>query len=85
MRYTFDLYRSRQDTPETSDYIFDNHVDPLDDDALYDHVQKVIPEDCDELILHATGLTIALLVVMKYCEYRKINLTVMHFNRDCDE
>lgn len=85
MKYTYGLCRGRHDIPDVSDYIFDNQVNPLDVDGLYDHVRETIPEDCHELVLYATGLTVALLAVVRYCANNDVGLTVKHFDRDSNE
>jgi hypothetical protein len=85
MKYTYGLCRGRHDIPDVSDFLFDTQVNPLDVDALTEHVRSEIPEDCDQLTLYATGLTVALLAVVTICQQRDIGLTVMHFDRDSGE
>ena len=85
MKYTYGLCRGRHDIPDVSDFLFDTQVNPLDVDTLTEHVRSELPEDCGQLVLYATGLTVALLAVVTICQQRDIGLTVMHFDRDSGE
>lgn len=81
MKYVFELCKGRHTTP-AENAIFSNSVNPTDVDALFDEAWGKIPEDCDALDVYVTGLTVAMLAVVKVCEARQIDLTAYHFDRD---
>ncbi len=81
MKYNFELCKGRHSTPATS-AIFAETLNPLDTSALYDAANAAIPEDCTELTVYVTGLTVAMLAVVNVCMDRGISMTAMHYNRD---
>lgn len=84
MKYEFALCAGRHETPATT-AIFDQIADPTDFDAMLDTCVKKIPTDADELIIYVTGLTPAMLAVVKVCERRGIDITAMHYDRENKE
>ena len=84
MKYTMELCSGRHNTPADV-AIFDNIPDPTDTAKLFDTAWDRIPQDCDSLNVYVTGLTVAMLAVVKVCERRQIDLTAYHFNRDSGE
>jgi hypothetical protein len=76
------LCAARHQMPaEVEGAIFPAEVNPLDTDSLYETAGAVL-EGVDTLHLYVTGLTVALIEVVKLCADRRINLTLYHFNRD---
>lgn len=84
--YTLALCEGRHTMPaEVQGSIFPAEVDPTDLGGLTEYCQKGIPATCNELTLYVTGLSVALLAVVRYCDGNGISLTCMHYNRDTGE
>lgn len=72
----------------TNGSIFPMEIDPLD---LVDMAKTIstkldpIKSHISLINLYVTGLTVALIEAVKYCESNKINLTLYHYNRDTGE
>lgn len=81
MNYTYCLCESRHYMPVTES-IFPHYVDPTDVSGLYAAADEFIPDDCTELTVYVTGLTIAMMAVVEVCVNRGITLTVMHYDRE---
>lgn len=75
-----ELCRGRHSTP-ASEAIFPAEVNPIDTDALYGMAWDSIPEDTTDLVVYVTGLTPAMLAVVKVCADRRISLVAMHYDR----
>lgn len=80
--YTFALCEGRHPIPEAQKSIFPGTVNPLDLDGMYETAWNAIPEDCGVLTVYVTGLTVAMLTVVRVCHARGIMLTAMHYDRD---
>ena len=81
MKYVMNLCEGRHATPATS-AIFAETLNPLDVAGLYDAAKAAIPEDCTELTVYVTGLTVAMLSVVNVCMNSGISLTAMHYDRE---
>ena len=81
MRYTFGLCSGRHDIP-VDKYLFDTISDPTDFDSMYMDVVSAIPVDCTELCVYVTGLTAAMLTVVRVCDEMDIGLTAYHYDRN---
>lgn len=81
MKYTFELCAGRHETPATV-AIFPGELNPLDVQGMYTTADEAIPTDCTNLVLYATGLSVALLAVVQVAIDRGITLTAMHFDRE---
>ena len=79
--YTFALCAGRHPIPGNPDAIFPETVNPLDLDGMFETAQRAIPEDCTDLTLYVTGLTVAMLTVVQVCLNRGVSLTALHFDR----
>lgn len=80
MRYTFELCKGRHETPATA-AIFPAELNPLDVLGMYETAYKAIPEDCTDLVLYVTGLSVAMISVIDVCIDRGITMTAMHYDR----
>ena len=81
MRYTFGLCSGRHDIP-VEKYLFDTISDPTDFDSMYKQAVAAIPADCTELAVYVTGLTAAMLAVVRACNDLNISLVAYHYDRD---
>lgn len=79
-----ELCKGRHVTPADM-AVFENTLDPTDVDGLYSAAWDAIPEDCEALDIYVTGLTVAMLAVVKVCEQRQIDLTAWHYDRNADQ
>ena len=82
MLYSMSLCAGRHTIPGTPESIFPGTANPLDQDGTYKTALAAIPADCTELSVYVTGLTVAMLTVVKVCLDRGISLTALHFDRD---
>lgn len=77
------LCEGRHSIPDAVDgSIFGNIVDPLDFAAMQEVISKKISDELEHLNLYVTGLTVALVEVIKYCQEHEINLTLWHYDRN---
>ena len=63
--------------------IFGFEVDPLDLSAMQEQAAIAL-DGVNELTLYVTGLTVALIEVVKHCDRSGISLVLMHYNRETD-
>lgn len=83
MEYTMALCESRHPIPGVERAIFPNTItDPTDLGSLMEIAASAIPSDCTELTVYVTGLTVAMLAVVRLCLFREISLTAMHYDRE---
>lgn len=71
----------RHDIPEVAgNYIFDEVIEG--DVFAYDYANKVVSklEGVTKLDLYVTGLTLAVLEVVMYCQSHNIELTLWHYD-----
>lgn len=81
--HRFCLCASRHEMP-CNDSIFENTIEnPMDFDGLYAVVASKLEfvESGDHVYVYVTGLTAAMLAVVKYCADNDIFLTAMHYDR----
>lgn len=78
------LCEARHDIPTISGYIFGNTLDPLDIKGMEQTACSAL-EGVTELDLYVTGLSVALLSVVKVCEQEGISLTCYHFDRESEQ
>ena len=79
--YSFALCKGRHEMPvDTS--IFSHEINPLDLDGMHMVADETIPADATEVAVYVTGLTVALVEVIKVCISRQIGLTAMHYDRE---
>ena len=81
MKYVYELCKGRHQTPAPA-AIFPGELNPLDVQGMYTAADAAIPDDCTELTLYVTGLSVALLAVVQVANDRGITLTAMHFDRE---
>ena len=80
------LCEGRHEIPQIKDYIFpaDFFSEPgsmFDFKRMQGRIsQKLMSEN--EIHVYVTGLTVALVEVIKYCQDRNIILTLWHFDRE---
>lgn len=84
MEYVFELCSGRHSTP-ASKSIFQTTLNPLDTEELHRIADAAIPTDATKLVVYVTGLTVAMLSVVKVCLERGISLTAMHYDRESGE
>lgn len=84
MKHTFCLCAGRHPIPGNPPAIFPQTVNPLDTDGLYQTANAAIPADCTDLTVYVTGLTVAMLSVVRVCVDRGIALNALHYDRDSD-
>lgn len=75
------LCRGRHDIPNVTEYIFPCEVDPLDLNGMAKMVADKL-KGIEVLELYITGLTVALIEVVEYCNLNKVALTLMRFDRE---
>jgi hypothetical protein len=63
------------------EYLFSNTLNPLDLDSMFNTAVKAL-RDVKELTLYVTGLTVALVEVIKAYAALNISLTLYHYDRD---
>lgn len=82
--FTFGLCAGRHDLP-VSDFIFsDGDITfPINPPELFNTAATKLGKlnYGDSLVVYVTGLTPALVAVIKYCSIRNVKLTLKHFDR----
>lgn len=81
MKYIFELCAGRHQTPADK-AIFAAVNNVTDTEGLLQVARENIPADCSELTVYVTGLTPAMLAVVRACAERGIALVAMHFDRE---
>lgn len=78
------LCEGRHNIPHvTEGYIFPSVVDPLDIEGMSKHVVNFFQnKEFDNVNLYVTGLTVALVEVIKFCLNNDIKLTLYHYNKE---
>ena len=80
--YHVTLCEGRHSIPEAVDgSIFPNTVNPTDLDGLYNTAAKEL-DGVKKVNVYVTGMTQALVAVIKVCLKENISLTVMYYDRD---
>ena len=88
MRYIFGLCEGRHTINDVDKYIFNKDFFQ-EESSMFDYnymetqvanVLSTVTKD-DILTVYVTGLTTALVEVIKYCSCHNITLELMHFNR----
>lgn len=77
--YSFGLCEDRHRMP-IHEGIFPHTVECIRADLLEKKAEERIPLDCDKLEIYVTGLTMAMLAVVRVCSKRGIHLTAYHYN-----
>lgn len=80
MKKEFCLCKGRHEMPVTES-IFENELNPLDLAGMAATVAEQL-QGVTELVVYVTGLTVALVEVIKYCNNNNIKLILMHFDRN---
>lgn len=79
--YVLGLCKDRHPAP-VKDGVFPRIVmDTFDPDIMYEQAKKGIPMDCGRLALYVTGLTVAIMAVVRVCSERNIKLTCYHYDK----
>lgn len=78
------LCKGRHEIPNVSEYVFDTEIDPTNIQALNCQAAKVLA-GANHVDLYVTGLSVALLSVVRFCILSDISLTCYHYNRDTGE
>nr|DAO66588.1 MAG TPA: hypothetical protein [Caudoviricetes sp.] len=73
------LCAGRHIIPDIEGYIFDKIEDVTDLRAMSKQVHASL-RNIEALDLYVTGLTVALIAVINYCNFNLIPLTLWHFN-----
>jgi hypothetical protein len=67
----------------TDGSIFPSVVNPLDIEGMSKHVSDFFEnKEFESVNLYVTGLTVALIEVVKYCYHNDISLTLYHYNKE---
>ena len=76
------LCKGRHEIPQATDgAIFDYEINPLDIEGM----SKTVAEKLENALmvnLYVTGLSVALVEVIKYCYENNVSLTLWHFDRE---
>lgn len=76
------LCAGRHEMPDCVDgAIFSAVINPLDTDGMYETAKNAVA-GLDALNLYVTGLTVALIEVIKACNDLNINLICWHYDKD---
>ena len=79
--YVLGLCKDRHPAP-VNDGIFPEFVmSTFDPDYLYSEADFAIPKDCERLALYVTGLTVAIMAVVRVCSERHIDLVCYHYQK----
>ena len=79
------LCEARHDIPQAVDgAIFPSVFNPADINALQRIVREKL-ENVTHLKLYVTGLTVALIEVINYCNIYDIDLKLYHYNRNTND
>ena len=76
--YVMGLCQGRHAAP-VKEGIFPRTVNTFDPEMLYKEANDRMPEDCGRLALYVTGLTVAIMAVVRVCQERKIDLICYHY------
>lgn len=66
-------------------YIFPKYVPVFNSVYMRRTIESKIPKGTYKVILYVTGLTTAILEVVKYCIDNNISLTAMHYDKDSND
>ena len=76
------LCKGRHEMP-VEDYLFPMSINIFDYHDMQERIARKIPFDYKGCVqLYVTGITTAVVEVIKYCVFHGITLELMHFNRD---
>lgn len=81
---SMELCAGRHKTPAEDGAIFENEIENI---RNLSGMRTIINDKlyrCDNLTLYVTGLSVALVEVIKYCSDNDINLTLMHYDKETD-
>lgn len=85
MNQTLSLFSSRHPMPPCVEgAVFGFEVDPIDIPAMAEQASVAL-NGVTELTLYVTGLSVALVEVIKHCDANGVSLVLMHFDRDTGE
>lgn len=77
------LCEGRHPIPGIIGYVYPMEVNPLDVQGLYDKALDFVSAHKDEHInLYVTGLTVALVSIIKACMELHVSLTLYHYDRE---
>jgi len=82
--FTFGLCAGRHDLPVNNFIFADGDITfPINPTSLFDIAATKLRKlnYGDSLIVYVTGLTPAVVAVIKYCSIRNVKLTLKHFDR----
>lgn len=81
---SLELCAGRHLTPAQNGAIFENEIDDVTDTRkMYEIISNKL-YGVDKVILYVTGLTVALVEVINYCNDNGVELTLMHYNKETD-
>lgn len=84
MKKILALCSSRHTMPASVEgSVFDYEVDPINLSAMQEQAAIAL-DGVTELTLYVTGLSVALIEVVKYCDAHGVSLTLMHYNKETD-
>lgn len=79
--YVMGLCKDRHPAP-VKDGVFPEWVmNTRNEQYLYNVANHNIPRDCGRLALYVTGLTVAIMAVVRVCAERNIKLTCYHYDK----
>ncbi len=79
--YVLGLCKDRHPTPVRDGVFPEVVLGTHNPDYIYEQAKARIPEDCGRLALYVTGLTVAIMAVVRVCNERKIDLTCYQWDR----
>lgn len=80
--YVMGLCKDRHPAP-VKEGVFPMWVmNTFNSETMYEKANAGIPEDCGRLALYVTGLTVAIMAVVRVCSERHISLTCYHYDKN---
>lgn len=81
MRKKFGLFEGRHELPGVYNYVFDYSIEDVTDiSAIRKQVSNILDEE-SSVALYVTGLTVALVEVINYCNENGVDLILYHYDR----
>ena len=79
--YVLGLCKDRHPAP-VKDGLFPKWVmDTHDPEKMYQQAKEAVPQDCGRLALYVTGLTVAIMAVVRVCAERQIELVCYGYDK----
>lgn len=80
--YVMGLCKDRHPAPVKEGIFPEWTLNTFHPECLYREADERIPKDCGRLALYVTGLTVAIMAVVRVCSERRIELTCYHYDKN---